>query len=168
MPEFHSMHRSLFPIAPVPGDLYYDSSANPGQLFIAATDGHLVPLSSMILSGNITGTPGETGQQGIQGNTGPRGSQGDTGPQGPAAPSRVASLQYGIEGGVGGGGATPPQTGAWGTLTVPFNCTITGWSLVGDQSGSAVISIQRAPFSSFPSGGSSITGSDKPTLASQQ
>jgi hypothetical protein len=48
----------------VPGNIYYSNDQNPGQSFIAATDGSLVPMSSIILSGNITGTPGPAGRKG--------------------------------------------------------------------------------------------------------
>lgn len=35
------------------------------------------------------------------------------------------------------GGGTPPTTGIKGYLTIPFSCTITGWTVIADQSGSA-------------------------------
>src|ERR1035441_2183675 len=41
---------------------------------------------------------------------------------------------------VDGGGSTP-TTGVKGFLTVPYNCTITSWSIIGDQSGSASVDI---------------------------
>ena len=79
----------------VPGNLYYVNSDSPGSVYIAATDGALVPLSNIILSGNIvgedgaegpTGPTGPTGTTGAAGSTGSTGPQGATGPQGPATP----------------------------------------------------------------------------------
>ncbi|MGC2530668.1 MAG: hypothetical protein WA639_23230 [Candidatus Acidiferrum sp.] len=64
----------------IPGDIYYANDDNPGTTYLAATDGALVPIGSLILSGNITGTPGSVGPAGPQGETG------ETGPQGPATP----------------------------------------------------------------------------------
>jgi hypothetical protein len=39
------------------------------------------------------------------------------------------------------GGASPPTTGTKGIIQVPFACTITGWSIIADQSGSANVDI---------------------------
>jgi hypothetical protein len=65
------------------------------------------------------------------------------------------------------GGGVAPSTGAYGQLSIPFACTITGWVLTADQSGSAVIDVLRSTYAAFPST-ASIAGSDKPTLSSVQ
>lgn len=65
------------------------------------------------------------------------------------------------------GGGQVPTLGSWGQISIPFNCTITGWTLTGDQSGSAVIDVLRSTFAGFPAT-VSIAGTDKPTLVSVQ
>jgi hypothetical protein len=51
---------------------------------------------------------------------------------------------------------------------VPYACTITGWELVADQSGSIVIDIWKDTYANFPpTSGDTITGSAKPTLSSE-
>jgi hypothetical protein len=76
--------------------------------------------------------------------------------------SRVASFNFAID----GGGSTP-STGAKGQWDVPVNCTITGWTLTADQSGSAVVDVLKSTYAAFPTT-ASIAGSDKPTLSSVQ
>ena len=50
---------------------------------------------------------------------------------------------------------------------VPYNCTITGWELVGDVSGDVVIDLWKDTYANLlPTVSDSITGSAKPTLSS--
>lgn len=77
-------------------------------------------------------------------------------------PTVTSAIQFAID----GGGAVP-SLGAKGQISIPYNCTVHGWVLTADQSGSAVVDVLRSTFSAFPSV-SSITGSDIPTLASSQ
>lgn len=58
-------------------------------------------------------------------------------------------------------------TGLKGFLVVPYACKITGWSIVGDQSGSAVIDIWKAA-GAIPTNSNSITASAPPTLTTAQ
>lgn len=76
--------------------------------------------------------------------------------------SRTAAISYVIDG-VG----NIPSTGAYGQLNIPFACTLTGWVLTADASGSAVIDVLRSTYAGFPTT-SSIAGTDKPTLSSVQ
>jgi hypothetical protein len=76
--------------------------------------------------------------------------------------SRVASISYVID----GGGSTP-TTGIKGQISIPAACTVTGWVLTADVSGSAVIDVLRSTYAGFPTT-SSIAGTDKPTLSSVQ
>ena len=76
--------------------------------------------------------------------------------------SRVSAIFYTID----GGGAVI-STGAKGQLNIPVNCTITGWVLTADQSGSTVVDVLRSTYGAFPTT-SSIASTDKPTLASAQ
>lgn len=50
---------------------------------------------------------------------------------------------------------------------VPFDCTITSWTLLADQSGSIVIDIWKDTYANYPPvDGDSITSSSPPTLSS--
>lgn len=55
------------------------------------------------------------------------------------------------------GAGTAITTGSKGTRYIPYNCTITGWSIQGTPSGSCVFDVKRS--------GTSIAGSEKPTLS---
>ena len=67
---------------------------------------------------------------------------------------------------VDGGGSTI-TTGSKGYLEVQFAATITGWTILGDASGSIVVDIKSSTYSGFPTT-SSIAGTEKPTLSSVQ
>lgn len=65
---------------------------------------------------------------------------------------------------IDGGGATI-STGVKGDLEIPFACTIIGWTLLADQTGSAVIEVSKGAYANWPTV-SVITASAKPTLSS--
>lgn len=73
----------------------------------------------------------------------------------------TASLGYSI---VGNGSVI--TTGIAGTgLRVPFNCTITAWTIIASQSGSIVIDIWKDTLANYPpTVGDTITASAKPTI----
>lgn len=75
---------------------------------------------------------------------------------------RTAAITYVID----GGGSTP-STGAKGQISIPVACTITGWVITADASGSAVVDVLKSTYAGFPTT-ASIAGSEKPTLASAQ
>ena len=77
-------------------------------------------------------------------------------------PSRVASITAIVN----GGSSTPP-TGVFANITLPVSCTVTGWVITGDASGSAVVDVLLSTYAAFPTT-ASIAASDKPTLASVQ
>lgn len=56
------------------------------------------------------------------------------------------------------GGGSAVTTGSKGVRYIPWDCTITGWSIIGDVSGSVVVDVKRT--------GTSLAGSEKPTLSS--
>lgn len=58
--------------------------------------------------------------------------------------------------------------GLIGYVTIPYSGTITGWQVVGDVSGSCVFDIWKESAGVIPTIADSITGSEKPTLTSQQ
>ncbi len=67
------------------------------------------------------------------------------------------------------GGGSAITTGLKGFVRVPFNCTITGWDLYADQTGSIVIDVWKDTYTNFPPiAGDSIAGTEKPTLSSAQ
>jgi hypothetical protein len=66
-----------------------------------------------------------------------------------------------------GDGVNVITTGTKGFLSIDFAATITGWTLCALQSGSCVLDVWKAA-GSIPSNANTITGSEKPTLSSQQ
>jgi hypothetical protein len=67
---------------------------------------------------------------------------------------------------IDGGGSTP-ATGSKGYVQVPYAGTITGWTLLADQPGSAQITVLKSTYAGFPVT-SSIVGTAPPSLQSQQ
>jgi hypothetical protein len=49
----------------------------------------------------------------------------------------------------------------------PFAATITGWTILGDASGSAVVTVSKASYANFPTF-TDISGTEKPTLTTAQ
>lgn len=68
------------------------------------------------------------------------------------------------------GGGSAITTGAKKVyVSVPYNCTITSWRLLADQSGSIVLDIWKDTYANFaPTVADTITASAKPTLSSVQ
>ncbi len=65
---------------------------------------------------------------------------------------------------VDGGGAVP-ATGIYGDVTLDFDCTIVGWTLLARESGSLQLDLWKAPFVAFPpTVANTITGATPPTL----
>lgn len=79
----------------------------------------------------------------------------------------AATFYSGLEFIIDGGGSVI-STGVAGSIVVPFNCTIIGAYLVGDQSGSVVIDVWKSSgfTTSLPTVSNTITASAKPTLSS--
>jgi len=75
-----------------------------------------------------------------------------------------ASLTYIID-----GAGSAITTGLKGFLEVPFGCTITRVTMLGDQSGSIVVDIWKDTYASFPpTDGDSITAAAPPTITTAQ
>lgn len=64
------------------------------------------------------------------------------------------------------GGGSVVTAGSKGFVVVPFACTITGWSIVADQSGSVAFDVEKAADGVVPS--TSIVASAAPTLTADQ
>jgi hypothetical protein len=80
----------------------------------------------------------------------------------PTAVGRPGSIAFVID-----GGGSAITTGGKGYLQVDFPCVVSSWTLLGDVSGSIVITIKKSTYASFPTT-TSIVASDKPTLSSAQ
>lgn len=59
--------------------------------------------------------------------------------------SNVASISFIVD----GGGATI-ETGNVGDVQVPYNCIITGWTMLADQTGNIVMDIMKDTYANFP------------------
>lgn len=66
------------------------------------------------------------------------------------------------------GGGVAITTGNKGYIQVPYNATVSQWTVIGDQSGSAVFDIKRSTYAGFPPTVSLIGGGNAPTLSSAQ
>ena len=65
------------------------------------------------------------------------------------------------------GGGSVPATGSKGFIQVPYNCTITGWTMLANASGSAQITVKKSTYAGFPTT-SSIVASAPPNLSAAQ
>jgi hypothetical protein len=74
----------------------------------------------------------------------------------------IRSLTLGFD----GGGATLSSSANM-EIVVPFACTILGWTLVADQSGTLVLDVLRSTYAEYPTM-SSLCGGSKPSLSSAQ
>ncbi|GAI94589.1 unnamed protein product [marine sediment metagenome] len=71
--------------------------------------------------------------------------------------TNVADLTFIID-----GGGSAITTGQKGHLEIPFACTITGWTILADQSGSIVVDVWKDTYAAFPPAvGDSIAGKVK-------
>ena len=67
------------------------------------------------------------------------------------------------------GGGSAITTGEKGHLEIPFAMTITGWTILADQSGSIVVDVWKDTYANFPpTVADTIAGTELPTLASVQ
>lgn len=65
------------------------------------------------------------------------------------------------------GGGSAITTGVKADLLIPYNCTVLGWDILGDASGSIVVDVWKDTYANFPpTVADTITGTEKPTLSS--
>jgi len=96
-------------------------------------------------------------------------SQYHTDARGDARYAQLTHTHTGVIGVTIDGGGSAITTGQKGYVSVPFDCTITGWTLVADQSGSIVIDVWKDTYANFPpTVADTIAGTEKPTLSSVQ
>ena len=121
----------------------------------------------------VTGPQGDTGPQGFQGPTGaqgftgpqgPTGVQGFTGPQGSTGPSGITIGSFGL---TIDGGSSVITTGSKGYVSMPYGGSITGWDILGNDSGSISIDLKKSTYTGFPTT-TSVTATNYITLTSQQ
>lgn len=65
------------------------------------------------------------------------------------------------------GGGSAITTGVKGHIVIDGDYTVTGWTIIADQSGSIVVDVNRATYTNFPTT-ASIAGSELPTLSAAQ
>lgn len=71
--------------------------------------------------------------------------------------------------GIGSAGGGVISTGVKWYIPIPYALTITGWTLVADQSGSIVLDVWLDTYANFPpTVADTIAGSEKPTLSTAQ
>jgi len=150
MATFHSMSKNRFDALVTAngltvGDFYYLTDEAPGSnLFIVCTNSDnntgYANVGSIALTGKL-----QLGFDGI------------------VSGVPASELLFTID---GGGGV--PAAAEYGNIIVPYSCTITGWSLLADQSGNAQLDVQKSSYADFPSGFTSIVGNDAPLLQSAQ
>jgi hypothetical protein len=64
------------------------------------------------------------------------------------------------------GGDSDITTGIKGDIVIPYNLTITGWTIVSQQTGDIVIDVWKSNYQNFPPTAlNSIAGLQKPTLS---
>lgn len=123
-------------------------------------------VSLKTIIGNSIGIPGATGA------TGPGVSAGgSSGQLLVKASSTDYDTQWVSQTGSFGitidGGGSAITTGVKGYVTIPYDCTITGWTLVADVSGSVVIDVWKDVYANYPpTVADTISGTEKPTLSS--
>lgn len=140
------------------------SSANLAALVTGETGtGALVFATSPMLITPALGTPASgvlTNCTGLPIATGVAGLGAGVAAMLASATGAVATITFIID----GGGSTI-TTGIKGDLEIPFNCTVTGWTVLADQSGAIVIDVWKDSYANYPPVvGDSIAGSEKPTI----
>lgn len=67
------------------------------------------------------------------------------------------------------GGGSAITSGIKADIMVPYNCTVLGWDIVGDASGTIQVDIWKDTYANFPpTVADTITGTEKPALSSAQ
>lgn len=115
----------------------------------------------------VNGFNGTSGTSGINGSSGTSGVNGGTGSSGTSGTSGVSPSAYGSFGITIDGNGSVITTGTKGYVEIPYSGTITGWTLVGNDTGSIVIDVWKTSYAGAPPVvGNSIAGTSKPTMSS--
>jgi hypothetical protein len=81
--------------------------------------------------------------------------------------SASASMKAGVLGVVIDGAGSVPSVGPKGFIQVPYDGTVTGWTMLADQVGDAAIDVKKCSYDDFPTT-VSIVAAAPPTLAAEQ
>lgn len=112
-------------------------------------------------SSGINGTSGSSGSSGSSGVSGSSGSSGSSGTSG-SSPTALGSFGITID-----AGSSVITTGIKGYVEIPYSGTITGWTIVGNDTGSIVIDVWKTSYAGAPpTVANSIAGTSKPTMSS--
>jgi hypothetical protein len=106
------------------------------------------------------GTQGPQGNVGVQGTIGTNGTQGSQGVQGTGSVN--GSLNFIVS-----NGTSVVTTGVKQWFQVPYNATITDWTITCSPVGSCVLDVKKSNYSSYPTF-ASITASVQPSIVSAQ
>ena len=121
-------------------------------------------------SSGANGTSGSAGSSGVNGASGSAGSSGANGTDGSSGTSGSSGnsiTNVKTFGCVIDGGGNTITTGIKTDVVIPYNFTVTSWTMIADQSGSIVIDIWSSSYASAPpTVTNTITGSALPTLSS--
>ena len=82
------------------------------------------------------------------------------GPPGPQGTPGIGLVNYIFD-----GNGSPLAAGSKGVFTVPFNCVISAWTMLGNTTGSVQLDVQKATYAAFPTA-SSISPTNKPQIVS--
>jgi hypothetical protein len=193
--QFHSVLAANLPSSGTVGDVWYTTDTK--LIYAVVGDGSLVQLlvsTPIPVQGaqGPTGPPGPQGAQGpalffsgnwqstveyVQGSLvtyngnlwlANQTSIGNTPASNPfwtllgALPSQTSEIVFACD---GGGGV--PSLGFKGYITIPYNCKVTGWVLLADQTGSASFDVKWSTYANLPAT-VSITGGSGPALVASQ
>lgn len=88
---------------------------------------------------------------------------------GGGSPTDVTNLKSGSFGITVDGQGSTVTTGDAGYILIPYNCTMSGWFMFGDQVGSIGIDLRRDTYNTFPAvQADTICGGFFPTMSSEQ
>ena len=78
---------------------------------------------------------------------------------------KISTKTFGV---VIDGGGNDITTGVKGDVVIPYDMTITSWTILGDSTGSIVVDLWKSNYQGYPPvAENKITGSQKPGLSSQ-
>jgi len=130
-------------------------SSSDGELTLTRNDGN-----SYTINGFFTGYTNL-----VETLTAGTGLSGDTTTGNVTIVNTIRNGSFGIT--IDGGGSAI-TAGVKGYITIPYDCTITGWDILADVSGSIVVDVWKDTYANFPpTVADTIAGSEKPTLSSQ-
>lgn len=83
----------------------------------------------------------------------------------------VSVSTYALVGSIGisfDGAGSSIVAGSTRAITIPYDCTISSWTVLADQSGSISVDVKRSTFAGYPSISSLVGSGNKPSLTSVQ